>query len=213
MSLDDLLGLIDDRDASWMPQAACKGMDPNLFFAGPGEDVDQARHVCWECPVIEQCRDYGIDEKFGVWGGLSGKERRQLRFGRRPLPDINHGTNGGYMAHLRRGERPCDTCRAAHQADKSERRSKAIQCGTRAGYDKHRRNGEEACDACLAANVVKTMAQRQAARLKAIEDIHTAHLRQGCDCLATGAVVDVMRECCVSACRCHRTLLVVDGAA
>jgi WhiB family redox-sensing transcriptional regulator len=68
-------------DLSWMDDAACRGMY-GLFFTERGESTNQAKAVCARCPVREQCGDYGMGEKFGIWGGLSERERRRIRSGR-----------------------------------------------------------------------------------------------------------------------------------
>lgn len=67
-------------------RGACRGHDPELFFplaeAGPvGErQVAQAKAVCHECPVLEQCRTFAlVNSVDGVWGGMSEAERRALR--------------------------------------------------------------------------------------------------------------------------------------
>src|SRR5699024_3664991 len=39
----------------------------------------QAKAVCAGCPVLAQCREYGMTEPHGVWGGLSAGERREIR--------------------------------------------------------------------------------------------------------------------------------------
>jgi WhiB family redox-sensing transcriptional regulator len=64
----------------WMKDAACRGMDPDLFMPQRGKinDVNAAVAVCHTCPVINECREYGRHERFGIWGGLSGRERRAL---------------------------------------------------------------------------------------------------------------------------------------
>lgn len=101
----------------WMEHAACRGVDPDLFFPARGEDQDAVKAICAACPVRFDCLDYAMvnSEKFGVWGGLSEKQRRALRRHGRPTPpQIVHGTNGGHRAHLRRGEQPCVDCLHAH---------------------------------------------------------------------------------------------------
>jgi WhiB family redox-sensing transcriptional regulator len=68
----------------WRVEAACRGVDPELFFpaseVGPGaRQVAQAKAVCARCPVSASCRaELGMQE-FGVFGGLSAGERRTLR--------------------------------------------------------------------------------------------------------------------------------------
>ena len=68
-------------DRAWMSDAACTGLATRMFFPERGEDSRTARAVCAGCPVRVECADYGYDEHFGIWGGLS---ERQRRIGRRP---------------------------------------------------------------------------------------------------------------------------------
>lgn len=107
----DLLGHHDNRDRSWMVDAACRGMDTSLFYAERGADVSEARSVCAGCPVAAQCEDYGLTEHFGTWGGKSGKQRRAIRRERR---EPTHGTLDGYDWHKRTGSDPCGPCRRAN---------------------------------------------------------------------------------------------------
>jgi WhiB family redox-sensing transcriptional regulator len=55
-------------------------MDPDLFMPerGARRDVQQAVKACAICPVRLECLEYGRFERYGIWGGLSGKERRRL---------------------------------------------------------------------------------------------------------------------------------------
>lgn len=66
---------------AWHQHAACRGMDPDLFFPTRGEDVQQAQAVCRTCPVAEECLGFALQrgEKFGVWGGKSERARRRMR--------------------------------------------------------------------------------------------------------------------------------------
>lgn len=68
----------------WREAAACKGMDPSLFFIERGDDARPAKAVCAECPVREPCLEEAMaqPERLGVWGGLSERERRGMRRGR-----------------------------------------------------------------------------------------------------------------------------------
>jgi len=70
----------------WLDQAACLGEDPELFFppstAGPHlEQINAAKAVCSRCPVRDECLEWSLatrqDE--GIWGGMTGEERRALR--------------------------------------------------------------------------------------------------------------------------------------
>lgn len=110
------------------------GASPDTYVPERGESTDPAKRVCAGCSVRSQCLEYAMTnpkEKQGVWGGLSWRERRQLgsfTVGD-PLPEVvlivdrpapehpdsmpevkNHGTVGGFSAHYRRGEDPCEAC-------------------------------------------------------------------------------------------------------
>lgn len=65
--------------APWRVQAACRDMDPNIFFPGRTDSLAPARAVCATCPVMAECRDYGLSLSYnegGVYGGLSHKDRK-----------------------------------------------------------------------------------------------------------------------------------------
>jgi WhiB family redox-sensing transcriptional regulator len=72
--------LIFDRE-DWMKRGACRGTSPALFYAERGEATDTAKAVCATCPIKAECLDFALRncEMFGVWGGTSERERRQLR--------------------------------------------------------------------------------------------------------------------------------------
>ena len=66
--------------------AACRSpdVDPAWFFPGPGDHcVQLAKKVCAGCAHQVECADYatGHADLVGVWGGLSGTERRSIRRG------------------------------------------------------------------------------------------------------------------------------------
>lgn len=71
----------NDEDRSWQDYANCLGVDPDLFFPGQGESTREAKEVCRGCVVREDCLEYSLanGEKFGIWGGMSDRERRRLR--------------------------------------------------------------------------------------------------------------------------------------
>ncbi len=72
----------DERDnRSWQDQANCLGVDPDLFFPERGASTREAKEVCRSCDVRVDCLEYALDngEKFGIWGGLSERERRRIR--------------------------------------------------------------------------------------------------------------------------------------
>jgi WhiB family redox-sensing transcriptional regulator len=68
---------------TWMSRAACTGLATreDLFFPARGEATGPAKAICRGCSVRADCLDFAMinGEKFGVWGGLSGRERRRLR--------------------------------------------------------------------------------------------------------------------------------------
>lgn len=69
-------------DLEWQDQALCAETDPGAFFPDRGDRhmVQRAKAICQHCPVITECREYaiGAGEEWGVWGGLSERERRKL---------------------------------------------------------------------------------------------------------------------------------------
>jgi len=84
-------------EMSWRDEAACAGINPDLFFPGKGKTSRYAKRYCQSCPVIVECGDYAnrrdvrvdasergmkaILGKYGVWGGLSAAERTDQRTG------------------------------------------------------------------------------------------------------------------------------------
>ena len=65
----------------WKSRANCLGVDPDLFFPERGASTREAKEVCRGCVVREDCLEYALvnGEKFGIWGGLSERERRRIR--------------------------------------------------------------------------------------------------------------------------------------
>jgi WhiB family redox-sensing transcriptional regulator len=115
-------------DPQWASRGACRGQNmTRLFFPGVGEPTDQAKAVCASCPVITECRTHALEqgEKFGIWGGLSEAQRKEIRSGRvrRQSWPIKHGTPSGYNIHLRRGETPCAACRQAISVYRTARKT------------------------------------------------------------------------------------------
>jgi WhiB family redox-sensing transcriptional regulator len=77
-----LLGIGTEADAqSWQEQALCAETDPEAFFPEKGGSTREAKKICTGCEVRAQCLEYALanDERFGIWGGLSERERRRLR--------------------------------------------------------------------------------------------------------------------------------------
>jgi WhiB family redox-sensing transcriptional regulator len=70
-----------EPQANWQDQANCLGVDPDLFFPERGASTREAKEVCRGCVVRLDCLEYALvnGEKFGIWGGLSERERRRLK--------------------------------------------------------------------------------------------------------------------------------------
>lgn len=66
---------------AWQQRALCAQTDPEAFFPEKGGSTREAKAVCQACEVREECLEYALanDERFGIWGGLSERERRRLR--------------------------------------------------------------------------------------------------------------------------------------
>jgi WhiB family redox-sensing transcriptional regulator len=65
----------------WQERALCAQTDPEAFFPEKGGSTREAKKVCLGCEVKAECLDYalGHDERFGIWGGMSERERRRVR--------------------------------------------------------------------------------------------------------------------------------------
>ncbi|TKT03954.1 WhiB family transcriptional regulator [Streptomyces lasalocidi] len=80
-----LLGMFTDTittpDLTWQREALCAQTGADFFFPEPGSSVRDAKRICGLCPIRSACLEYALthDERFGVWGGLSEKERLHLR--------------------------------------------------------------------------------------------------------------------------------------
>jgi WhiB family redox-sensing transcriptional regulator len=75
----ELMSGMEDR--GWQARANCMGVDPDLFFPERGASTREAKDVCRGCVAREDCLEYALEngEKFGIWGGMSERERRRLR--------------------------------------------------------------------------------------------------------------------------------------
>ena len=78
---NNLLDAIQVDGLAWQDLANCRGADPDLFFPERGASTRTAKSICRECTVREECLEFAIvsSEKFGIWGGLSERERRRIR--------------------------------------------------------------------------------------------------------------------------------------
>ena len=66
---------------AWQEDALCSQTDPEAFFPEKGGSTRDAKRICAQCTVKSECLEYALknDERFGIWGGLSERERRRLR--------------------------------------------------------------------------------------------------------------------------------------
>ena len=81
MTADLLIPPADDHpdEGHWRDDALCAQLDPEAFFPEKGGSTREAKRACRACPVRTECLDYALatDPRFGVWGGLSERERRR----------------------------------------------------------------------------------------------------------------------------------------
>jgi WhiB family redox-sensing transcriptional regulator len=77
----DALGDDAADPMSWHERALCAETDPEAFFPEKGGSTREAKRVCLSCDVRVECLEFalGNDERFGIWGGLSERERRRLK--------------------------------------------------------------------------------------------------------------------------------------
>lgn len=86
--LDDFESFPTETQAeTWQDRALCAQTDPEAFFPEKGGSTREAKKICQGCEVKNECLEYALanDERFGIWGGLSERERRRLKRGLGPL--------------------------------------------------------------------------------------------------------------------------------
>lgn len=69
------------EEQEWQERALCAQTDPEAFFPEKGGSTREAKRICAGCEVRSECLEYALehDERFGIWGGLSERERRKLK--------------------------------------------------------------------------------------------------------------------------------------
>jgi len=79
-AFDDMFDLVEDQ---WQDRALCAQTDPEAFFPEKGGSTREAKRICQGCEVRAECLEYALhkDERFGIWGGLSERERRRIKRG------------------------------------------------------------------------------------------------------------------------------------
>jgi WhiB family redox-sensing transcriptional regulator len=77
-----LASLVDEGEGpDWTERALCAQTDPEAFFPEKGGSTREAKQICSGCEVRVECLEFALhnDERFGIWGGLSERERRRVR--------------------------------------------------------------------------------------------------------------------------------------
>lgn len=115
----------------WYEDAACKEVDPELWYPGHGESQSarKAKAICNGCAVQSECLEdamkYEANDpqqyRWGIQGGLDAKERNALALGISP----HHGTMRGWREHQEAEDTPCKSCENARQT--SLRRQEALR--------------------------------------------------------------------------------------
>ena len=75
------LTAVEAAELTWQDEALCAETDPEAFFPEKGGSTREAKRVCRACEVRIECLEYALshDERFGIWGGFSERERRRLK--------------------------------------------------------------------------------------------------------------------------------------
>lgn len=75
--------MFEEIEDQWQERALCAQTDPEAFFPEKGGSTREAKRICLGCDVKDECLEYALanDERFGIWGGLSERERRRLKRG------------------------------------------------------------------------------------------------------------------------------------
>lgn len=84
-TIDRATDRANGQELSWQETALCAQAGPEFFFPAPGSSTREAKQLCGACEGRVACLEYALthDERFGVWGGLSEKERHRLKHGSR----------------------------------------------------------------------------------------------------------------------------------
>ena len=68
------------KNLKWRQRAACRGVDPDIFYPVSEEESEEAKSICRVCAVRETCLEFALGnrERDGVWGGATERERRRM---------------------------------------------------------------------------------------------------------------------------------------
>jgi len=75
---------LPQSDTSFFKDALCPQTDPEAFFPDKGSPGKEAKEICYRCEVATRCLQWAIENEmeYGIWGGLSARERKNLTAGR-----------------------------------------------------------------------------------------------------------------------------------
>lgn len=69
-----------DREPSWVDEALCAQVDPDLWFPEKGDSLSDPKRICESCPARIDCLEYALGrDECGIWGGLSQWQRQEIR--------------------------------------------------------------------------------------------------------------------------------------
>lgn len=102
----------------WLALRACADMPVAVFFPEDSHGVTRAKAICATCPVRVDCLQSAMDndERFGIWGGTSERQRRFMRYQRRNGVALGSTVEHGVYRY-NTGCR-CNVCRLAKAASK-----------------------------------------------------------------------------------------------
>ena len=71
----------------WQERGACRGIEVALFFPAVEHEAYEAKAICSMCPVRARCLEFALEqgERFGIWGGYTTLERKELLAERRAV--------------------------------------------------------------------------------------------------------------------------------
>ena len=75
------MSLFPEYIPKWTRDAVCASVDPALWFPEMGGTAREAKKICATCPVRVQCLEFALErpERFGIFGGMTERERRKLQ--------------------------------------------------------------------------------------------------------------------------------------
>lgn len=81
MTTEPIALFSETEQPEWQELALCAETDPEAFYPEKGKPTAPAKRICLACEVRAECLEYALthDERFGIWGGLSERERRALK--------------------------------------------------------------------------------------------------------------------------------------